>query len=534
MTSFDPDGGRKTSEEWRAIAFRKTLDNSAQWKVLGGFALGGVVGAMVAPAAGIALAGWAVMNAISGIKKDSRNRFLVRDYGCVAHLLSDEEFSDYSRQVILDGGSEQLAAELNFALSHDLDISDAAYDFLELRHPQALQITAAIPASATDIKLIPSTVATDSELHQKDYSIDIVSEIASPVRNCIIFGIGGSGKGMLLANAIRKIKSVEPSRSIFYIDPKAEEGEFGYTDGVCDVVKRKKCKGVSSAEIVEWLSECLQTYKEWAKTQEAPTLIVDEGTIIGGACKKEKNTEVGEMILHISSLGGASFEKIWLLAQSPYVGSMGLDLSSTSQITPVVLLSDDNTSVLKQWGKSSLMEKLSLEELQVLFDNCPIPNKKRAIFWGGDSKWYSMPLLHNYSDIDRDGNKPAGDALTTPQRESLRAATVAVEISKSQKLINQLERTKLSLIDFIQSSNQKVEQVLPILINLMREEKRNDLLENFGYGWIMIPDPIEAIKFWSKTNDTTDELLKFNWFLHTGKQLDDAGLKVLKEKLNGI
>jgi hypothetical protein len=535
MTSFDPKGGSKTPEEWKISAFKKTLNGYPQWKILGGFVLGGMTAAAINPIAGIAVAGWTVVNAIEGVKANSRNQLLIRDYGCIAHVLSDEEFHDYSQQLILEGNQDKLKAELRFALSRELDISDAAYDFLDSQSPTP-NPQLPIPNSQSPTPN-PQLLTPNSEIHQEDYTIDIVSKIASPVQNCIIFGIGGSGKGMLLANAIRRIKSVESNRTIFYIDPKAEEGEFGYTEGICDVIRRKKCKGKSSKEIVEWLDGekgVLKEYRKWSESQTAPLLIIDEGTIAGSACKKEGNKTIGDLILHISSLGGASFEKIWLLAQSPFVTSLGIDLTSSSQVTSAAIITDSNVGVLGQWSKSSLIQKISLEELQNLFDNCPIPKTKRAIYWGGDGKWYAMPTLQNFSNIDRDNNKPAGDSLSTQQRQSLRSATTAVEISKSQKLLTQLERTTKSLKDFIISSNQNPETVLPIIIKLLKTEKRNDLLEKFNYGWIAIPDPLEALKFWAKTNDLTDDSLKLNWYLHTGKQLDNAGLQVLKDKLNGI
>ncbi|MBW4563368.1 MAG: hypothetical protein KME32_19915 [Mojavia pulchra JT2-VF2] len=58
-------------------------------------------------------------------------------------------------------------------------------------------------------------VSTQSNVHNQSNVIDIVGMIASLIRNCIIFGIGGSGKGMLVANALRRIKTDNQNRKIF-------------------------------------------------------------------------------------------------------------------------------------------------------------------------------------------------------------------------------------------------------------------------------------------------------------------------------
>ncbi|MEH1978689.1 MAG: hypothetical protein V7L27_05360 [Nostoc sp.] len=316
--------------------------------------------------------------------------------------------------------------------------------------------------------------------------IDIVREIASPIRNCIIFGIGGSGKGMLVANALRRIKAEKPNRKIFYIDPKNEPSEYGYTEGVVDVVRRKKCKNESPENICKWMDEVLDGtdesigYIEWANNQEESLLVIDEGSTLGDAAKKCRNERIGTLILHISSLGGSSKENVWLLAQSPYVGPLGLNLSATSQITAVAIISDKNTNVLKQWKKSPILEMIDLVQINTLIKASPC---NRAVFFGGNSTWGAMPELPNYSALDRDNDKPTGDSLSTEQRQQLRTFT-AIQRSPSQQMIDKLERTRhLTLEDFIVKElgqNDRADELKTAIVTLIRQTDHQGLIYKFN------------------------------------------------------
>lgn len=290
---------------------------------------------------------------------------------------------------------------------------------------------------------------------------------------------------MLVANALRRIKAENPNRKIFYIDPKNEPSEYGYTEGVVDVVRRKKCKNESPENICKWMDEVLDGtnesigYIEWANNQEECLLVIDEGSTLGDAAKKCRNERIGTLILHISSLGGSSKENVWLLAQSPYVGPLGLNLSATSQITAVAIISDNNTNVLKQWKKSPILEMIDLVQINTLIKASPC---NRAVFFGGNSTWGAMPELPNYSDIDRDNDKPTGDALSTGQRQQLRTFT-AIQLSPSGQMIDFLERTRHSTLeDFIVKELgelSRLSELKTAIVTLIRQTDHQGLIYKF-------------------------------------------------------
>ncbi|MBW4675914.1 MAG: hypothetical protein KME52_18405 [Desmonostoc geniculatum HA4340-LM1] len=485
MSRFDALGGDREPEDWTKIAFKKTTEHGLQFQVIGGLVLAGVAAAALNPIAGFVVACWIVVNSAEKIKRTGRNQIAIRDYNCVAHVLEDEDFKAYARQVRSQQGDEVLLSELEFAIENGFDLSDAAYEFLESSAPQMLQPISSQKAAS----FLPQTqVTTQSSVHVLDHTIDIVKELTTPVQNCIIFGIGGSGKGMLVANALRRIKAENPNRKIFYIDPKNEPGEYGYTEGVVDVVERKSCKNKPPLEICDWFNKVLDDYIEWAAEQEEPLLVIDEGSIAGDAAKKCKDNRIGSLILHISSLGGAAKEKVWLLAQSPFVGPLGIDLSTTSQIVAVTLISAANTNVLKQWKRSPILEMIDLDRLNELIKASPVG---RAVFFGGNSRWGAMPKLTNYSEIDRDNNKPTGDALTTEQRQSLRSASgersrtvTATQLKPiEQTLVDNLERTKHSTLeDFIikeMGEGDRLPQLLTAIAQTIKKANHKGLIYKF-------------------------------------------------------
>ncbi|QFS50843.1 hypothetical protein [Nostoc sphaeroides] len=354
------------------IAFKATTENNIQWNIALGLIVAAVAASATSPLTGALIAGWTLYSSFKKAQCIQRNQAAIREYGCIAHILDGDDFRGYVQQV----GHDSVNKELQFASSQEYDFSNAAIDYIESTaqlnsSPQVLISSASpllvpshsLPANTCVERLVPSeaevsrNINTSSSIHNPTHVIDIVREIASPIRNCIIFGIGGSGKGMLLANALRRIKAENPNRKIFYIDPKNEPSEYGYTEGVVDIVRRKKCKNEPPENICKWMDEVLDGtdesigYIEWANNQEESLLVIDEGSTLGDAAKKCRNERIGTLILHISSLGGSSKENVWLLAQSPYVGPLGLNLSATSQITAVAIISDKNTNVLKKWKK---------------------------------------------------------------------------------------------------------------------------------------------------------------------------------------
>ena len=134
------------------------------------------------------------------------------------------------------------------------------------------------------------------------------------------------------------------------------------------------------------------------------------------------------------------------------------------------------------------------------------------------------------------------DALTDQEREELRDATSAVKTQappktdNTEQLINKLSRSRqTSLEDFIAKdlkAPERIQELKPAIVSVLREAKRNDLLEAFNLGWLAIVEPIAAMKHYAMGKDLNLEEIKEAWLLHTGQQLNDQGAQLLKNKIN--
>lgn len=485
MSRFNIEKVKRSPQEWSVLALQKTTKNGLQWKIAAGVVVSAIATSATSPITGLLIFGWTIYGAIQQAKEVKRNQSAIRDYGCVAHVLEGDDFRSYLQQV----GDKAVKDELKFAQFQNYQISDSALDYLEDVSSQQPGVSYQETRGMENGELIidngqltnyqlPSTsyqlpVKTQSSIDESSNIFDIVKAITAPVQNCIVLGVGGSGKGILVSNALRKIKAENPGRKIFYIDPKNEIKEYGYLEGVADIVKRKTCANKCPEEICDWLDECLNDYIKWVENQPESLLVIDEGMVIGDACKKTKNTRIGTLILHIASLGGAKRENVWLVSQTPFVGAMGLNLTSSSQMKWVTLIGENDAGVLKQWGKASTIENITIEKLNSLTQSSPV---KRAVYWGGHSKWYALPELTNYSQIDRDNNKPVGDSLTSEERESLRGRT-------TQLMLDKLERTKhLNLDDFIVQElgeTDRVEEVKQAIIATIEKSNHDGLMYKF-------------------------------------------------------
>jgi hypothetical protein len=222
------------------------------------------------------------------------------------------------------------------------------------------------------------TVVSNSRVSNNNREINLIQEILIPkTKSLFMVGVGGAGKGMLTSVLIRQLKTIRERVTIFYIDPKDNPKEYGYTEGICEVIRRKRCFGQSAVDICQWVNEVLDEFMEWQDTQVAPLLIIDEGSILGDAADKCKDDRIGSTILHVAALGDSDEIKIWLMGQAPYIKGLG-NLTNMSQIEPIGLIADKTLSVLKSWSKSSLIPHISVDEATRLTKASPVG---RAVYY---------------------------------------------------------------------------------------------------------------------------------------------------------
>lgn len=401
MTRFNPDKNSKTPQEWSAIALSATKDNHLQWNVIGGLILGALAASAASPITGGLVAAYFLWDSWKKAGEIQRNQSAVAQLGCVAQVLEGDDFCDYARQV----GKDAVIAELKFARDRNLALSAAAVDFLEDTLTSKLPLS---PLMATAKNLLEKhglqvEVQTDIETYDPTASakIDIIGEMTQRISNTIVIGIPGSGKGMLISNALRIAKRKHPTLKVFVIDPKNDPKEAGYFNG-CDVVKPFACMDAKPSVVAVWAEDCFNKYSEYALANERTLLIVDEGTMLGNKLQQAKSSLFVDKLTAYTSGGDSAGRNVWFLMQSPYVGGASLNLSTTSQMTSIVIAFSENVGALDQWKGSRIFKNLSLDTVRDLVKYSPIG---RAVYYGKTGEWYMMPELENHSGYNRDEDK---------------------------------------------------------------------------------------------------------------------------------
>ncbi|MDF5729656.1 MAG: type IV secretion system DNA-binding domain-containing protein [Rhizonema sp. PD38] len=203
-------------------------------------------------------------------------------------------------------------------------LSIDAWEFFEeyvARNEQQQQVLP--PATATvetATKLQAINVASTAVIDQYDpmanAKIDIISEMSDRISNTIVFGIPGSGKTLLVSNAVRAAKAKHPKLKIFVIDPKGDTKEQGYFDS-CDVVKQFQSMDAKPSSVAVWAEAAFNEYAKYAQSNERTLLICDEGSMLGNKLQQAKSTLLVDKLTSYTSGSDSAGRNVWFLMQTP-------------------------------------------------------------------------------------------------------------------------------------------------------------------------------------------------------------------------
>ncbi len=416
------------------IALSRTKDNNLQLNVIVGLLLGFLAAGAANPLTGGLVAIYFLWDSWKKAGEIQRNQSAIAESGCVAQVLDGDDFADYTYQL----GEDAVLEELQFAVKRGLTLSAAAENFLEEKSsPQSPMPDAQSPLLNKAKGLLEKAglvvqVESEEEIYTNPHEqIDIIGSMTERVSNSFILGIAGAGKGMIIANALRVAKSKHEKLRIFYIDPKDDEQEYGYTVGVADVIRRFKCETQAPETVTEWLEEMFVEFNKYSRENkdkgERTLLVLDEGTVLGLKCKLAKSTILIDRLSSLTMLGDSTGKNVWFVAQTPFVGGSGIDLSASSQLVTIAVVSQENRDSLGQWKRSAVLGKI--KDLDDLINKSEV---KRAVYFGKTDRWYPMPKLENYSNYDRDSYEDLNASSLETQPE---------QTEEMQALIQRLEAT---------------------------------------------------------------------------------------------
>lgn len=407
MTNFNPDGNQYPIEQWENLAENKASNTGMTIKIIGGVIAGGLGVALGVEILGGIAAAWCVKSVFDSSKNIGKRLRLVRDCGCNAFVLNEDEFRIYVKQF----GDNQVREELEYVQNAGIELSPFAESWLKTNSNNQLPATTDTPVDRHSAEVSTDTVGSCLAQNQQSPSLesnqntfDISKIIADEIPNLFLIGLKGTGKGMLLANLIRLFKKQYPDRKVFLIDGKNDPKEYGYFDGVVDEKMRLDCDTASPSAVYEFIQESLKKYDEFCLDNNGGLLVVDEFTIIGAKLKACKGKGIEKDILNlrilgIGSSGDSRGKNVWFAGQTPYAGGNGTDLTTMSNLVKLVLVKKSNLGVIKDWGRASIFDKVDVSYVEEKTNVSPV---ERAIYYQGTDKWYPMTELENHSGYNRD------------------------------------------------------------------------------------------------------------------------------------
>ena len=263
MTNFDPQGDYKDIEQWELIAESKASNTGMAAKIIGGVLVGGAGVAFGVELLGGIAAAWCVKSAWNASKNIGKRLRLVRDCGCNAFVLSEDEFGSYVKQF----GQDTVIQELTFAKQAGAELTPFASSWLLTCNKQLpaqqeqMALTQSVAQSVQQPVTVPGSSPTITQVDvwnpNADSEVDIIREMTDRISNYFVVGIGGSGKGMLLANALREVKRKHPGKKIFLVNGKVDPKEAGYFDGIVDVEKPLHCESAKPQTVAAWFEAAM-------------------------------------------------------------------------------------------------------------------------------------------------------------------------------------------------------------------------------------------------------------------------------------
>ncbi|BAY11027.1 hypothetical protein [Calothrix sp. NIES-2098] len=482
MSNFNPNNHQLTPEEWQELASEQIEETGAQFLVIGGILAGMATAAATAfPPTGLLVAGWAFYTAYRRVQGTNQNEQAINQYGAVAHVLTGNRLLDYRDQV----GEEEAIKQIQWAADRGYTISGDALDLLEKTTVKPVSVPLVERVQGLATKFLPITQstnrATTTATMPKDN--DLIAMMATKVKNHLVIGQQGSGKGLVTSNALKAIKQQHPDMTIFYIDPKGDPKETGYFASV-DILKRGDTLNWSDSKVIEWFKAAIA---EFMTLPGKKLLVFDEATSISILCKN--NSEGGWLkgvVSKLTSLGDSAGIYLWILAQNPHCEDIGVSGGLRSQFSPLCLVGESGMASYTSLITTKWLPSDRKPDSEAILDICGDSPVKRAFYHGSINKWLPMPRLDNLSGYDRDTMTILESFIPQETEELIK--------DSSQYSNSELSANAGELLAFLKRTNRNKTTISEVQPNFKVKGQRfpvyelkrlfNELVENCLAVWI--------------------------------------------------
>ena len=223
-------------------------------------------------------------------------------------------------------------------------------------------------------------------------------------QSALIAGVPGSGKGILVSNAVRVLRQKAPALKVMMIDPKGDPKEKGYWAPVTDVYRSMNLMDCDDPDDgASWLLACMDQFR---KLPAPKLLIFDEmlaaSVEISLAHKDFKAPQrMKKFVSGIIAQGDSQGVWVWAMSQSVQVADLGFGGGVRGNLRVIGIISPKNTTAIEALTSTRLIPPPNggMDELREIMKASPVD---RAFYDGKLSRWLPMPELENYSGFDRD------------------------------------------------------------------------------------------------------------------------------------
>ncbi|MBD2057889.1 hypothetical protein H6F88_18000 [Oculatella sp. FACHB-28] len=435
MTNFNRSKIQRTAHDWLAIA-DEANDKSgsptlvASAGVIGGLAFASLTASPLVAAVPICWGVWEAWK-INGRKAKNDEAIAA---GCIASILSNEAFHQFRQQA----GDEAVYDQVSWAEDEGLPLSRDAQDFLNWyrqfkQQPQlpAAETAGELPAAVganTRLNAVETTATPVDETMQAvekifdlpDESVeqqpqtsatltvtaeppatvrpaavvtaDLVEMMCRQLKSTIVAAPPRTGKGILVANAGRRLLKYRPDVEVWLVDPKDEPSEAHYWSFV-DLDKRLHFDLRDFSIDVSRVEGLLEEFQQRFNASSAATklLIVDEFVSLNKMLDSKIMGLLKSRLVAISSSGETGSDGkgrfTWIVTQSPNATDIGFGTKSLrSSFSSVLLFSTQTASIIDSAVGTGFCPKLETAARHKL-----LAPTGRGFYYSRGDRWAALP-----------------------------------------------------------------------------------------------------------------------------------------------
>jgi hypothetical protein len=287
------------------------------------------------------------------------------------------------------------------------------------------------PAIEVAYKFSPESMMGNAVMElppEQDYAAQLW-DVVDRNNSFFVVGSKGAGKGMLVANLLRRKLEQYPNATALVFDPKGDTKEDGYW--AHDRIIRKSFRGTMSGS-AKWAEES-ESFLATAihmmgqcdiRKGKRLFIVFDELLACRTNMSKDCFAAVVSLCSNAISMGDSEGIHAIAITQSMNAGDAFGSEEITKNMCLMAVLRQDEFSRAKKlvkFGKVNL-DALSEGEFGAMRAKSPVD---RVMVAGG--VFMPTPRLHNYSAYDRDSEQSIGGGDTTPARSFAKGVATLIK-----------------------------------------------------------------------------------------------------------